>query len=204
MEEKGYSSARRKEPSGYWAQQGFFMRILISVAVNLALLIGAQCLFLHNVPGPVTAETLAAHPYFAGCTVLDVQAGPASTIGNNNNLLYNLGGGESAFVLYIDAAGAQKLVKVDRNLLFNRWGPIPWAAQDAPEDGVVEMNSYLGHYNVTVAGGRIADLESVLFTRATRGLPALALVVGALFMQGVEATALGLARRAKKRWTEGA
>ena len=51
------------------------LRWILLVPVNLALIVAFQAFFIHTHAAPLTPESVAALPEFAGCEILDI-AGP--------------------------------------------------------------------------------------------------------------------------------
>lgn len=155
------------------------------IFVNAVLIVALQCVLLHTTPGPKDAIDWQAHAYFTDSTVLQVEN-------------HNVSDG-SGVILYREADGSRKLVRIDRNVFFDRWGVVPWTVQTVPqgdEPQTVRVPSYAGWIECQVRDGSIQGLTEMLVYR-TRGKAAAALGVGGLLMQGAEATVLALWRKRK-------
>ena len=48
------------------------LRWILLVPVNLALIVAFQAFFIHTHDAPLTPESVAALPEFAGCEILDI------------------------------------------------------------------------------------------------------------------------------------
>lgn len=119
--------------------------------VNLLLVLGYQAVFVHNIPIP--ADNAEGYPdfsqveFFAGCEILDTGGTP-----------------DEYHVLYRDADGVTRVVRLEGNLYLDRVGVIASTVTEIPagsEEYVYEEPNFLGKNIITVTGGTdITGLES--------------------------------------------
>ena len=188
-----------------------YLAWLLPIIGNFCLIILFQALFVHTIPGPVVVqdnagnvleESLSAQPYFSGCTILDVLHSHDIDAFGDNDWWMDMGSAESLLVLYEDAGGAQRVARVDKNLVLDRWGIVEHATAPV-EDGRARVDSYLGYYDITVrsnviVGNVLANVRPVMFVRSIRLYTFLLLVVVSILLYGAERAALRLWRRRKK------
>lgn len=90
------------------------LRWILLVPVNLALIVAFQAFFIHTHAAPLTPESVAELPEFAGCEILDV-AGPLVEAGSR------MGSVDPGWVLYRNAAGETRAVRVEWNYALPRY-----------------------------------------------------------------------------------
>lgn len=91
-----------------------YLWLLLLVPVNLVLILAVQVLFIHTHDAPLTPESVAALPEFAGCEILDV-AGPHVETSDM------MGAIDPGWVLYRNAAGETRAVRVNWSLILPRY-----------------------------------------------------------------------------------
>ena len=117
------------------------LRWILLVPVNLALIVAFQAFFIHTHAAPLTPESVAALPEFAGCEILDI-AGPEVDADSLR------GTTAPSWVLYRNAAGETHVVRVEWSL------PLPRYRIEKNVDFLIPDGDWLGQDNVTVENGQ--------------------------------------------------
>lgn len=126
------------------------LRWILLVPVNLALIVAFQAFFIHTHAAPLTPESVAALPEFAGCEILDV-AGPevdADSLGGTTT---------PSWVLYRNAAGETHVVRVEWSLPLPRYRiekNVDFLIPDGESPYTLTARNWLGQDNVTVENGQ--------------------------------------------------
>ena len=103
-----------KVKKGNAASPLLILRWPLLALANLILVLAFQVLFIHTHAAPLTAESLARLPYFAGCEVLDSTTPflPEDTY---------MGANDSDWLLYRNGSGEVHAVRIEWNLLLPRF-----------------------------------------------------------------------------------
>lgn len=91
-----------------------YLWLLLLVPINFVLILAFQAFFIHTHAAPLTPESVAELPEFAGCEILDV-AGPLVEAGSR------MGSVDPGWVLYRNAAGETRAVRVEWNYALPRY-----------------------------------------------------------------------------------
>ena len=105
------------------------LRWILLVPVNLALIVAFQAFFIHTHAAPLTPESVAALPEFAGCEILDI-AGPEVDedyleqllVYLEKNVDFLIPDGESPYTLTARNWLGQDNVTVENGQTITGWG----------------------------------------------------------------------------------
>ena len=105
------------------------LRWILLVPVNLALIVAFQAFFIHTHAAPLTPESVAALPEFAGCEILDI-AGPEVDADSlplpryriEKNVDFLIPDGESPYTLTARNWLGQDNVTVENGQTITGWG----------------------------------------------------------------------------------
>lgn len=126
------------------------LRWILLVPVNLALIVAFQAFFIHTHAAPLTPESVAALPEFAGCEILDI-AGPEVDADSLR------GTTAPSWVLYRNAAGETHVVRVEWSLPLPRYRiekNVDFLIPDGESPYTLTARNWLGQDNVTVENGQ--------------------------------------------------
>lgn len=130
------NNKKRKDRRSYFPLIWIVLYIL-----NVAAILLFQITFIHVYDRPVTKENLKNVPYFQDLDVLDI-------VGEDN--LQN-----PSYVLYRNLNGQQEVVKLDFNLIFQKFGVDEKKRQPVSADGMVTFDYIDGYTKIVVKNDKM-------------------------------------------------
>lgn len=127
-----------------------YLWLLLLVPINFVLILAFQAFFIHTHAAPLTPESVAALPEFAGCEILDI----AGLEVDANSLR---GTTTPSWVLYRNAAGETHVVRVEWSLPLPRYRiekNVDFLIPDGESPYTLTARNWLGQDNVTVENGQ--------------------------------------------------